>query len=97
MKDNSKAVAGMLSKDTILLIVFLVAALGISCFVLFQTLAIVDSSAVKTLLIVVFTVTMAAMAGSMAWVMLHLRKNKDEVYGEDLYYQELIRQQKEGR
>ena len=97
MKDNSKAIASMLLKDTILLVVFLVVALGISCFVLFQTLAIVESGAVKALIVGVFTVTMLVLGGAMAWVTMHLRKNKDEVYGEDLYYQDLIRKQKEGK
>ena len=97
MKDNSKAVASMLLKDTILLIAFLVAALGMNFFVLFEALSVTESTVIKGVLIAVFAVTMLVMAGSMTWVTLHLRKNKDEVYGEDLYYQDLIRQQKEGR
>lgn len=97
MKDNSKAIAAMLRKDTVLLLAFMVVAVGICCFVLFQTFAIVESGAVKTLLAVVFVVTMLVLGGSMAWVTRHLRKNKDEVYGEDLYYQDLIRKQKEGQ
>jgi len=96
MKDNSKAVASMLLKDTVLLAVFLLAALGISCFVLLQVLPIVESAGVRTVLIAVSAVTMAVLAGSMAWVTMHLRKNADDVYGEDLYYQELIRRQRGG-
>ena len=97
MKDNSKAIAGMLRKDSILLIAFMVVAVGICCFVLIQTLAITESSAVKTLLAAVFVITMLVLGGSMAWVTRHLSKNKDEVYGEDLYYLDLIRKQKEGK
>ena len=97
MKDNSKAVAGMLFKDVILLAVFLLAALGINCFVLLQTLPIVDDAALRTVITVVFTATSLVLAGAMAWVARHLSKNKDEVYGEDLHYQHLIRQQKEGK
>lgn len=97
MKDNSKAIASMLHKDTLLIVAFLIGVVGISCFVLFQTLAIVESGSVKALIVGVFAVTMLVLGSAMAWVTMHLRKNKDEVYGEDLYYQDLIRQQKEGR
>ena len=97
MKDNSKAIAGMLRMDTVLLAAFMLVAVGICCFVLFQTLAIVESSAIKTLLATVFVITMLVLGGSIAWVSRHLRKNKDEVYGEYLYYQDLIRKQKEGK
>ena len=97
MKDNSNAVASMLRKDAALLIAFLVVVVGICCFVLFQVLAIIDSSAVKTLILSVFVIAMLVLGGAMAWVLRHLSKNKEEVYGEDLYYQELIRKQKEGK
>ena len=95
MKDKGKAVTGMLRKDIVLLVVFLLAALGISCFVLNQVLTIVERGTARTAIIVVFSVAMLALAGSMAWVAVHLRKNKNEVYGEDLDFQNLIRQQKE--
>jgi di/tricarboxylate transporter len=96
MKDNGKAITSMLYKDCVLLVVFLLVSLGINCFVLLETLAIMESGTPRTVVIAIFAVTMLTLAGSMVWVTMHLCKNKDEVYGEDLYYQELIQQQKEG-
>ena len=96
MKKESKAIAGLLRGDMLMLVVFLLAAVGMSAFVLVQVMPAVDSAAIKPLLIVVCAVSTLVLGGAMASVMMHLRKNKEEVYGEELYYKELARQQKEG-
>lgn len=96
MKPQETAVKRMLRQDCVLLFVFLLAALGINAFVLTQTLAIVDSGALRAGITAVFAVTMLVLAGAIVWVGRHLRRNRDEVYGDDLYYQDLIRRQKEG-
>ena len=97
MKNDSKAIAKLLRNDCLLLAVFLLAALGIGAFVLVQVMPAVQSASLKVLLIVVCAVSTLVLGGAMASVMMHLRKNKDDVYGEELYYKELARQQKEGK
>ena len=97
MKNDSKAVASLLRKDSLLLIVFLLAAIGIGAFVLVQVMPAVASASLKILLICVCAVSTLVLGGSMASVMMHLRKTKEEVYGEELYYAELGRKQKEGK
>ncbi len=97
MKNDSKAIAKLLRNDILLLAVFLLAALGIGAFVLVQVMPAVESASLKVLLIVFCAVSTLVLGGSMASVMMHLRKRKDEVYGEELYYKELARQQKEGK
>ena len=97
MKNDSKAIASLLRNDILLLVVFLLAAIGIGGFVLVQVMPAVESAAVKTLLIVICAVSTLVLGGAMASVMMHLRKEKEEVYGEEIYYKELARQQKEGK
>lgn len=96
MKPQETAMKRMLRQDCILLFIFLLAALGISAFVLIQTLSIVDSSVLRAGIIIVFALTMLVLAGAILWVGRHLSRNRDVVYGKDLYYQQVIRQQKEG-
>lgn len=97
MKNDSKAIASLLRKDSIMLVVFLLAAIGIGAFVLVQVMPAVTSASLKILLICVCAVSTLVLGGAMASVMMHLRKTKDEVYGEEIYYSELARKQKEGK
>ena len=97
MKKDSKAIAGLLRGDILMLVVFLLAAVCIGAFVLVQVMPAVETAALKTLLVIVCAVSTLVLGGAMACVMMHLRKNKDEVYGEELYYKDLARQQKEGK
>lgn len=97
MKRDSKAIAGLLKGDILMLAVFLLAAVGIGAFVLTQLMPAVESAAIKTLLIVVCAVSTLVLGGAMTSVLMHLRRNKEEVYGEELYHKELARQQKEGK
>lgn len=97
MKKDSKAIAGLLRGDILMLVVFLLAAVGIGAFVLVQVMPAVESASLKILLICVCAVSTLVLGGSMASVMMHLRKTKDEIYGEELYYSELARKQKEGK
>lgn len=96
MKPQETAMKRMLRQDCILLFLFLLATLGINVFVLIQTLAIVDSGGLRVAITAVFAVTMLVLTGAIVWVGRHLSRNRDEVYGDDLHYQQLIRQQKEG-
>ena len=97
MKNDSKAVNGLLGKDSAMLAVFLLVVIGIAAFVMVQLLPIVESTGLKVLLLVICACATLVLGGAMASVMLHLRKRKDEVYGEELYYAELARKQKEGK
>lgn len=97
MKKDSKAIAGLLKGDILMIVVFLLAAVGIGAFVLVQIMPAVDSAAIRILLIVACAVSTLVLGGAMASVLLHLRRNKEEVYGEELYYKDLARQQKEGK
>lgn len=97
MKNDSKAIAKLLRNDCLLLLVFLLAAIGIGAFVLVQVMPAVESASLKVLLICVCAVSTLVLGGAMASVLMHLRKRKDDVYGEELYYKELARQQKEGK
>lgn len=97
MKNDSKAIAKLLRTDSLLLAVFLLAAVGIGAFVLVQVMPAVESASLKVLLICVCAISTLVLGGAMASVLMHLRKHKDEVYGEELYYKELARQQKEGK
>mgnify|MGYP003293210417 CR=1 FL=1 len=97
MKNDSKAVNGLLGKDSAMLAVFLLVVIGIAAFVMVQVLPIVESTGLKVLLLVICACATLVLGGAMASVMLHLRKRKDEVYGEELYYAELARKQKEGK
>ena len=97
MKNDSKAVNGLLGKDSAMLAVFLLVVIGIAAFVMVQVLPIVESAGLKVLLLVICACATLVLGGAMASVMLHLRKRKDEVYGEELYYAELARKQKEGK
>lgn len=97
MKNDSKAVNGLLGKDSAMLAVFLLVVIGIAAFVMVQVLPIVESAGLKVLLLVICACATLVLGGAMASVMLHLRKRKDEIYGEELYYAELARKQKEGK
>ena len=97
MKNDSKAINGLLGKDSAMLAVFLLVVIGIAAFVMVQVLPIVESTGLKVLLLVICACATLVLGGAMASVMLHLRKRKDEVYGEELYYAELARKQKEGK
>ena len=97
MKNDSKAIASLLRNDILLLVVFLLAAIGIGGFVLVQVMPAVESAAIKILLIAVCAISTLVLGGAMASVMVHLRNKKDEVYGEELYYKELARKQKEAK
>ncbi|HIY21654.1 MAG TPA: hypothetical protein H9841_07135 [Candidatus Flavonifractor merdigallinarum] len=96
MKPQESAVEGMLRRDCILLAVFLLAALGINAFVVLETLPIVDDPGLRAGIVVVFAAAMLVLAGAMFWVGRHLFRNRTEVYGEDLHYQQLIKEQKGG-
>ena len=97
MKDNRQKIAAMVFKDVAMLVVFLAAFLGISGFVFFQVLDIVGDGGVRLLLTAAFALAMVVLSGSIVWVIAYLRRSRDEVYGEDLHYQDLIRQQKEAK
>jgi len=97
MKNESKAVNGLLGKDSAMLAVFLLVVIGIAVFVMAQVLPIVESASLRILLLVICACATLVLGGAMASVMLHLRKRKDEIYGEELYYAELARKQKEGK
>lgn len=96
MHISEKGIKRMLRRDCLLLAAFLLAALGFNSFILVQTVSIAETAALRGGLIAVFAVTMLVLTGSILWVGRHLLRNRDEIYGEDLHYQQLIRQQKEG-
>lgn len=95
MKDQDRAEAAMLRRDCALLLIFLAAALGIVGFVLSQALAVTEAAALRALLAGVCGLSMLVLAGGMLWVLRHLRRNRREVYGEDLYWQAALKKQKE--
>ena len=80
---------GMFRRDCALLVVFLLAAAAITLFVLFQVLPLAESGSTTVLLTAVCGVFLLALAGAMLWVLRYLQKNRDEVYGEEIYYREL--------
>ncbi len=97
MKNDSKAIQSCLNKDCALLVVFLLVVVAIAIFVMAQVLPIVDSASLRVLLLVICACATLVLGGAMMSVMMHLRKRKDEIYGEEIYYSELVRKQKEAK
>ena len=97
MKDQKKRAVSMFRRDCCILAAFTVLAVCMVLFVLTQVLSVTDSGTAGTVLTVVAGVSCIALVGAILAVILHLRKNCQEIYGEDIHYQELIKLQKEGK
>lgn len=94
MKTQEKQIRRMIYGDEFVVALFLMMTFALSAFVLLQAMPLAASS-FKWLLILIFALSMVSLGGSMIWVIYHLQKNREDVYGEELHYQELIRWEKE--
>jgi flagellar basal body-associated protein FliL len=96
VEKDKKSMNRLLRNDSVLLIVFGVVAIVTVCYILVQVLGILEDPALGSILVIVAIISILTLVGAMAGVFVHLHKNKTEVYGEELYYQELIKKEKEG-
>lgn len=95
MKTNKKTVNRIFCNDSVLLIAFAALAFATVYLILVQVLDIVENALLRIALLIVAGVSLLSLAGAITGVLIHLRKNKAEIYNEELYYQELIKQEKE--
>lgn len=94
MKTREKQIKRMIYQDGFVVTLFLMMTFVLSIFVLLQAMPLAAGS-FRWLLVLVFALSTGSLGGSMIWVIYHLQKNREDVYGEELHYQELIRWEKE--
>lgn len=84
---NKSKIKKMFTSDSLILLVFVVCTWMVLALVLPQVLSIIDSNTSRAFIIVLFFVTLGVYTSSMAAVYIHLKKNKSEIYMDEIHVQ----------
>jgi predicted Kef-type K+ transport protein len=82
---NKDKISRMFFTDSLLLLVFVVLTWIVLALVLPQVLSIVDSSGMRAFIIAVFFITLGVYTSSMLAVFFHLRRDKNEIYLDEIH------------
>lgn len=94
MDHNDIAEKRLFIKDMFLLIIFLISTITVFGFVLLQILQLPHNNIVMGVILTISSITVISMVWASAEVMLHLKRNKELIYKEDLDCQKYILEQK---
>ena len=94
MDHNDIAEKRLFIKDMSLLIMFLISTIAVFGFVLLQILKLPHNNIVMAVIMTISSITVISMVWASAEVMMHLKRNKELIYKEDLDCQKYILEQK---
>ena len=90
---NEKSIHTVYRRDCLLLAIFTIFMWTILIPVLMQVLTLTDNGSVKMIMTLIAVLTGIALTLGMAAVFLHIRKNSEKIYHEDLENLAILKEQ----
>lgn len=93
MRQSSQAEKSLFRRDVALLSIFMFLTIAVFYFALVQIIHLTGTGTVGCIVISIAAITIVSIIWASAEVMVHLKRNREYIYNEDLKYQKLIHEQ----
>ena len=94
MDRSDNEVKNLLHKDITLLITFMAMTIAVFLFALLQITYLTGMGTTGCIIITIASVTIISVMWASIEVMMHLRRNQEHIYKDDLRYQKLLCEQR---